>query len=227
MTEEQTFLAAIAANPADATARLVFADWLTERDDPRGDWLRARTQLALGSVEGVERDRLHERERELALESLASWMATDAPVWCLLGGGLLNPPVPESLAGENVESWRWMNDFYADFPPGSWDYLGEIRQFVAGVAGTEVAKLFRAGQSLVSFVVSTAERHGLSDTDARLWVDPSPDTPRFRLGYRPPDSLSSVAAECDDEPALRLYFGRFLARLWCDTRGRAGLSPPG
>jgi uncharacterized protein (TIGR02996 family) len=38
--EEAAFLAAIAENPDDPAYRLVFADWLEERGDPRGEWLR-------------------------------------------------------------------------------------------------------------------------------------------------------------------------------------------
>ena len=38
--DETAFLAAIAAAPDDTTARLVFADWLEERSDPRAVWVR-------------------------------------------------------------------------------------------------------------------------------------------------------------------------------------------
>jgi uncharacterized protein (TIGR02996 family) len=40
MSEEAAFLEVIARNPADKTARLVFADWLQERGDPRAPWVR-------------------------------------------------------------------------------------------------------------------------------------------------------------------------------------------
>ncbi len=40
MNEEAAFLKAIAKNPKDETARLVFADWLQDRDDPRAPWVR-------------------------------------------------------------------------------------------------------------------------------------------------------------------------------------------
>jgi uncharacterized protein (TIGR02996 family) len=40
MNEETAFLEAIAKSPADRTARLAFADWLQERDDPRAPWVR-------------------------------------------------------------------------------------------------------------------------------------------------------------------------------------------
>ena len=40
MSEEAAFVAALAANPTDKTAALVFADWLDDRGDPRGPMLR-------------------------------------------------------------------------------------------------------------------------------------------------------------------------------------------
>lgn len=45
---EATFLAAIAANPNDAEARSVYADWLDERGDPRGEYLRIEALLHEG-----------------------------------------------------------------------------------------------------------------------------------------------------------------------------------
>ncbi len=42
MSEESAFLKAIAADPKDDTARLAFADWLQDRDDPRAPWVRDR-----------------------------------------------------------------------------------------------------------------------------------------------------------------------------------------
>jgi len=40
MTDEDAFLRAIVAHPADRTPRLVYADWLEERSDPRAAYLR-------------------------------------------------------------------------------------------------------------------------------------------------------------------------------------------
>lgn len=37
--EEEAFLRAITANPADEATRLVYADWLEERGDPLGEFL--------------------------------------------------------------------------------------------------------------------------------------------------------------------------------------------
>ena len=40
MDEEAGFIAAMLAEPDDRTVLLVYADWLDERDDPRGEYLR-------------------------------------------------------------------------------------------------------------------------------------------------------------------------------------------
>jgi uncharacterized protein (TIGR02996 family) len=48
MSEENAFLAAIKARPDDDLPRLVYADWLDERDDPRG--LIVRTETAMNTA---------------------------------------------------------------------------------------------------------------------------------------------------------------------------------
>jgi uncharacterized protein (TIGR02996 family) len=45
MTVEEAFMAAILATPREDASRLVFADWLEERDDVRGELLRIATEL--------------------------------------------------------------------------------------------------------------------------------------------------------------------------------------
>ena len=51
---EKTFLAAIAANINDADARAVYADWLEERGDPRGEYLRLEALLYAGPARILE-----------------------------------------------------------------------------------------------------------------------------------------------------------------------------
>jgi uncharacterized protein (TIGR02996 family) len=46
MNDEAGFLNAIRDNPDDDTARLVYADWLEERGDIRGEYLRLEYQLS-------------------------------------------------------------------------------------------------------------------------------------------------------------------------------------
>ncbi len=46
MTLDESFLAAILADPSDETPRLIYADWLEERGDSRGEFIRIQCALA-------------------------------------------------------------------------------------------------------------------------------------------------------------------------------------
>jgi uncharacterized protein (TIGR02996 family) len=65
MTRESGFLRAILDNPADDTPRLVYADWLEERGDPRGEYLRLDVALAGRGADSPEAVRLRERMLEV------------------------------------------------------------------------------------------------------------------------------------------------------------------
>jgi uncharacterized protein (TIGR02996 family) len=77
MNDEDTFFTAILATPPDNTVRLAFSDWLKERDDPRGEYLRAEVRWAISRGSGDEA-----RVRQLG-EALD-------PVWC---ARVSRPPV--------------------------------------------------------------------------------------------------------------------------------------
>jgi uncharacterized protein (TIGR02996 family) len=64
-SEDLAFLEAIAAAPADDTCRLAYADWLDERADPRGPFLRAQVELARLPPDHPGRQRLAARQEEL------------------------------------------------------------------------------------------------------------------------------------------------------------------
>lgn len=44
-SEDDAFMRAIASQPQDEAVWLIYADWLEERDDPRGAYLRALTEM--------------------------------------------------------------------------------------------------------------------------------------------------------------------------------------
>ena len=75
MNHEEEFLQQIVAAPEDVEPRLVYADWLEERGDPRGDFIRIQCELAeidpyaaMSSEEEYDRrDELLERESDLRL----------------------------------------------------------------------------------------------------------------------------------------------------------------
>ncbi len=72
MNEDEAFIRAIVNNPGDDTARLVYADWLDERDDPRGAYVRAET--------GYVREARAGRHTAFPLERQTLFAGLD-PVW--------------------------------------------------------------------------------------------------------------------------------------------------
>jgi uncharacterized protein (TIGR02996 family) len=73
MADDEAFMAAIRASPDDDWLRLVYADWLEERGDPRGEFIRV--QLALARLpEHEERwAELAAREQDLLQRHQAKW----------------------------------------------------------------------------------------------------------------------------------------------------------
>jgi uncharacterized protein (TIGR02996 family) len=78
MSEETAFLDALATDPADDVTRLVYADWLEERGDERGDYLR-------GEIEFAALEEFHPRRDELAL-TLASLRERIDVAWLARAG---------------------------------------------------------------------------------------------------------------------------------------------
>jgi uncharacterized protein (TIGR02996 family) len=63
--EVLAFLEDIKENPEDDTPRLIFADWLEERDDPRGSLIRVQCELA--STPYLDRRRTEVKKQETTL----------------------------------------------------------------------------------------------------------------------------------------------------------------
>jgi uncharacterized protein (TIGR02996 family) len=74
MSTDAAFLAAIAANPVDHLPKLVYADWLEERNDPRAEFLRVQYALTQAPSLNDEWWRLHTRRAEAASTLDASWL---------------------------------------------------------------------------------------------------------------------------------------------------------
>jgi uncharacterized protein (TIGR02996 family) len=79
VTDDKGFLKAIQEAPDDDTTRLVYADWLEERDDLRGEYLRLHVQTVA------------------AIRRLAELQAAIDPAWTLMATcglvALLSQPV--------------------------------------------------------------------------------------------------------------------------------------
>jgi uncharacterized protein (TIGR02996 family) len=81
--ELRALLAACHAHPDDDTARLVLADWLQERDDPRGELVRVQVRLhALPATEHAEYDKLFAYHQRWMKKHLRRWDAeTNNFIW--------------------------------------------------------------------------------------------------------------------------------------------------
>lgn len=73
MSSHETFLEAILSHPEDDALRLVYADWLEERGDPRGEFIRVQYDLADTKGDSARQKRLHIRELELLARHGDEW----------------------------------------------------------------------------------------------------------------------------------------------------------
>jgi uncharacterized protein (TIGR02996 family) len=73
MTDHNAFLQAILTDPEADTPRLVYADWLEEQGDPRGEFIRLQCELARLAEEFQEPPELVQREKELLALHGATW----------------------------------------------------------------------------------------------------------------------------------------------------------
>src|SRR5262245_15898045 len=72
--EQAAFLAAIRDDPDDDGPRLIFADWLEEQGDPRGEFIRVQCALARLERHDPRRAELTCREQELLGEYGDAWL---------------------------------------------------------------------------------------------------------------------------------------------------------
>jgi uncharacterized protein (TIGR02996 family) len=73
LTPQEAFLKAILEQPDDDAPRLMYADWLEEKCDPRGEFIRVQCQLAQTAKGAPGWKRLRQRERELLDQHGAEW----------------------------------------------------------------------------------------------------------------------------------------------------------
>ncbi len=74
-TEAEAFLQRILADPDDDAPRLVYADWLDDRGDPRGEFIRVQVALAHLPDDSPRRPPLAAAERELLDAFRDEWAA--------------------------------------------------------------------------------------------------------------------------------------------------------
>lgn len=75
MDERDNFVKLICSNPTDITTRLVYADWLSDRGDPRGHFIRLQCALTTDNLESITRTRLLREANELLAAFGQQWSA--------------------------------------------------------------------------------------------------------------------------------------------------------
>jgi uncharacterized protein (TIGR02996 family) len=73
--DHTAFLEAVIADPEDDTPRLVYADWLEERGDPRGRFIRVQCALERTAPDDRRRSVLEDEADDLLAEYEAEWTA--------------------------------------------------------------------------------------------------------------------------------------------------------
>src|SRR2546430_17578585 len=86
--EEAAFLDRVCADPDDDAPRLIFADWLDERGDPRGEFIPVQVALAQLSAGDRRRGPLLDREAALLARHHKTW---SDPLRRIAGGAQLPP----------------------------------------------------------------------------------------------------------------------------------------
>lgn len=110
MNEDAAFIRAIREQPDDETARLVYADWLDERSDPRAEYLRAEaTWVALRPSDEQYRT-LYRRASRLAAPLDPEWFAAVGRMGILVGRAWEALPIelkPETpLVPNRLQIWK-------------------------------------------------------------------------------------------------------------------------
>jgi uncharacterized protein (TIGR02996 family) len=114
MAEEDAFVRAILASPRDDALRLVFADWLEERADPRGEFLRILVRL----------EALSENDSPKQMKAKLAWVREIAMLRQQLRQ--LRELIPSEWALRLTRGWiKHCNIPDAVKCPRSWELLSE------------------------------------------------------------------------------------------------------
>ncbi len=147
---DEAFLRDLRARPDDDSLRLIYADWLEERDDPRGEYIRLRLKLRQGgSVRVPGRKRIQARLAQLSAGIDGQWrrQVFAVPKLTIKEYRRTRQPVTEPVSkfgGQPV----WIAG-----PAWPISSLGEPMQFVCQVRVPDFFGLPLAGKMVYVFAV--------------------------------------------------------------------------
>jgi uncharacterized protein (TIGR02996 family) len=108
MPQHDDFLRAILADPDEDAPRLVYADWLDEHGDPRGEFIRVQIERARLDEDDPRQAGLKQRDAELFGRNGKQWVAPFAPLLNVQDSGV------EWGSGNGVMPW-WQSWFDRGF----------------------------------------------------------------------------------------------------------------
>jgi uncharacterized protein (TIGR02996 family) len=98
--DRAAFVEEIAAHPDDDAPRLVYADWLEERGDPQGQFIRVQCELARTAADSPRGRELHDQQCELLAAHRDEWVQGVSPAirWSTFRRGLLEEVILDGTA---------------------------------------------------------------------------------------------------------------------------------
>ena len=168
MTPDAAFLQAIIASPDDDALRLAYADYLDERGDPRGEFIRIQIDLARLPEGDKRREVLEARERQVLMEHedefigpfrspLLHWRFRRGFVTGFAHAGLFQrTEVIVDYVG--YRCWSYLR-FYGD---------GFVIFVTSDGSPSQVARWFRRGDSSLGRQPPPAGRYALQQTSRRM-----------------------------------------------------------
>ncbi len=129
------FLESIAKSPDDITEYMVYADWLLEQGDPRGEFIHLQLQLEDETVPQKDRAKLKQRESELTQEYATDWLGDLAPE-------LLAGEIPESNHRWRPQEQPYQHSFHRGFP-GNLTVMILLPEFAAKLKKSGVCRWLR------------------------------------------------------------------------------------
>lgn len=159
MTDDATFLAAIAARPGDHLPLLAYADWLGERGEGAKEEfirLRAKYRNRVDRLQGMPRDEAYFNNLSAAqlinrrVEALA--VTINDPAW-LASVGYGKPPLPRvalTEIGEEVEADRYGDLGYQRYVAGRRRIRATARTDIRLAVGDRVTGVFTAAGRTVT-----------------------------------------------------------------------------
>jgi uncharacterized protein (TIGR02996 family) len=144
MNDEAGFLTAIRATPEDDATRLVYADWLEDRGDVRGDFLRLHLAMKSLSPDHVQRVNGEHELSELRSSIDPAWLGVVEPEHILLQDDANYPPACECVESLERDRKPQVPNFHVegqDTECGAWKRLLELIEEAATDGREEFAPL--------------------------------------------------------------------------------------